>query len=97
MMRILKRSEPTASNTYARYERHKFDLPQGKLNGANSETCSSGLASVVSSVNASLISDCEGREYQRLEYTPYDETWVEMVDPNGFANLPYKFTGKERD
>ena len=27
--------------------------------------------------SASLISDTNGNEYQRIEYTPYGETWVE--------------------
>ncbi|MBP5438077.1 MAG: RHS repeat-associated core domain-containing protein, partial [Treponema sp.] len=47
--------------------------------------------------SASLISDCEGNEYQRIEYTPYGEIWVEKTENNGLAYLPYKFTGKEID
>ncbi len=47
--------------------------------------------------SASLISDCEGNEYQRIEYTPYGEIWVEKTENNGLAYLPYKFTGKEMD
>ena len=48
--------------------------------------------------SASLISDYKGDEYQRIEYTPYGETWVEKTDPQKNLNfLPYKFTGKEMD
>lgn len=37
-------------------------------------------------------------EYQRIEYTPYGETWVEKTDPQkNFSFLTYKFTGKEMD
>lgn len=48
--------------------------------------------------SASLISDYKGEEYQRIEYTPYGEIWVEKTDPNTNLNfLPYKFTAKEMD
>ena len=48
--------------------------------------------------SASLISDYKGDEYQRIEFTPYGEIWVEKTDPNANLNfLPYKFTAKEMD
>ncbi len=47
--------------------------------------------------SASLITDCNGEEYQRIEYTPYGETWVEKTSNKGSEYLPYKFTGKEMD
>ncbi|MDY6031635.1 MAG: toxin TcdB middle/N-terminal domain-containing protein, partial [Treponemataceae bacterium] len=47
--------------------------------------------------SASLISDYKGDEYQRIEYTPYGETWVEKTSNTGDAFLPYKFTAKEQD
>ena len=47
--------------------------------------------------SASLISDYKGDEYQRIEYTPYGETWVEKTQNTGLEYLPYKFTGKEMD
>ena len=47
--------------------------------------------------SASLITDCNGNEYQRIEYTPYGETWVEKTQNNGLEYLPYKFTAKEQD
>ena len=47
--------------------------------------------------SASLISDYKGYEYQRIEYTPYGETWVEKTSNTGLEYLPYKFTAKELD
>ena len=47
--------------------------------------------------SASLISDYKGDEYQRIEYTPYGETWVEKTQNTGLEFLPYRFTGKEID
>lgn len=41
--------------------------------------------------SASLISDYKGDEYQRIEYTPYGETWVEETGNTGLEYLPYKF------
>ena len=47
--------------------------------------------------SATLISDYKGDEYQRIEYTPYGETWVEKTQNTGLEYLPYKFTDKEID
>ena len=47
--------------------------------------------------SASLISDYKGDEYQRIEYTPYGETWVEKTQNTGLEYLAYKFTAKELD
>ncbi|MCI5696988.1 MAG: RHS repeat-associated core domain-containing protein [Spirochaetia bacterium] len=47
--------------------------------------------------SATMITDWEGKEYQRIEYTPYGETWVEKTNNSGSEFLPYKFTGKEVD
>ena len=47
--------------------------------------------------SASLITDYEGKEYQRLEYTPYGELWVEKTSNTGLEYIQYKFTGKEMD
>ena len=47
--------------------------------------------------SASLISDYKGDEYQRIEYAPYGETWVEKTQNTGLEYLPYKFTAKEQD
>ncbi|MGI5057523.1 toxin TcdB middle/N-terminal domain-containing protein, partial [Treponema socranskii] len=49
--------------------------------------------------SAQLITDFEGNEYQRIEYTPYGELWVEKKTEReeGLRYLPYKFTAKEQD
>ena len=49
--------------------------------------------------SAQLITDYEGNEYQRIEYTPYGELWVEKKTEHeeGLRYLPYKFTAKEQD
>ena len=47
--------------------------------------------------SASLITDYKGDEYQRIEYTPYGETWVEKTINTGLEYLPYRFTAKELD
>ena len=46
--------------------------------------------------SASLITDYKGNEFQRIEYTPYGETWVEKHNIINYY-MPYKFTGKEKD
>jgi RHS repeat-associated protein len=43
-----------------------------------------------------LVTDFEGGEYERIEYTPYGESWIEKTQ-DGLELLPYKFTGKELD
>ena len=47
--------------------------------------------------SAHFITDYQGNEYQRVEYTPYGEEWVELKGDGGEQYLPYKFTGKEQD
>jgi RHS repeat-associated protein len=48
--------------------------------------------------SAQLVTDYRGRLYERLEYTPYGETWIEekYADDDETA-VPYRFTGKELD
>lgn len=46
---------------------------------------------------AQLISNAEGEEYERIEYTPYGELWIEKASTAGNMDIPYRFTGKERD
>jgi len=46
--------------------------------------------------SAQLITDWRGEEYERIEYTPYGELWVEKVK-NGHESINYRFTGKEMD
>jgi RHS repeat-associated protein len=46
--------------------------------------------------SAHLVTDYQGKEYERIEYTPYGESWIEK-NFDGLELLPYKFTGKELD
>ncbi len=48
--------------------------------------------------SAQLVTDYEGNEYQRLEYTPYGETWMDLkAETSLILKLPYKFSAKELD
>ncbi len=46
--------------------------------------------------SATVLTDSDGDVYQRIEYTPYGECWVE-TEAEDLNYLPYKFTGKEMD
>lgn len=47
--------------------------------------------------SASLVTNSNGEIYERLEYTPYGEIWVDICEETGLLYLPYKFSAKERD
>jgi RHS repeat-associated protein len=47
--------------------------------------------------SAQVISDVRGEEYERIEYTPYGEVWIERKGAVSNLDIPYRFTGKERD
>jgi RHS repeat-associated protein len=47
--------------------------------------------------SAQLITDYRGEEYERFEYTPYGEVWIEKASAVSALDVPYRFTGKERD
>jgi RHS repeat-associated protein len=50
--------------------------------------------------SAQVVTNHEGQLYERLEYTPYGETWIEWKNPGlrlEEAAMPYRFTGKELD
>jgi RHS repeat-associated protein len=47
--------------------------------------------------SAQLISNVDGEEYERIEYTPYGELWIEKASAATNIDIPYRFTGKERD
>ncbi len=50
--------------------------------------------------SASLITDPEGEIYERIEYTPGEEMWVELQedDASSYLNMiPFRYTGKELD
>ena len=46
--------------------------------------------------SAQLVTDYQGEEYERIEYTPYGETWIEKTS-DGLDLIPFRFTGKELD
>ena len=47
--------------------------------------------------SAQLITDSSGHEYQRTEYTPYGELWVDKIENPLYVYMPYKFNAKELD
>jgi RHS repeat-associated protein len=47
--------------------------------------------------SAQVISNWKGEEYERIDYTPYGELWIEKVSSADDIDIPYRFTGKERD
>lgn len=42
------------------------------------------------------VTDYEGRRFERLEYTPYGELWIEKRY-SSIESTPFRFTGKELD
>ncbi len=46
--------------------------------------------------SAQFVSDYRGSEYERIEYTPYGEIWVDN-NPDELMKVPYRFTGEELD
>jgi RHS repeat-associated protein len=49
--------------------------------------------------SAQVVTNHAGQLYERLEYTPYGETWIEWRNAGvqQGETTPYRFTGKERD
>jgi RHS repeat-associated protein len=47
--------------------------------------------------SARLISNADREEYERMEYTPYGEVWIEKASTASNIDIPWRFTGKERD
>ena len=47
--------------------------------------------------SAQLITDYQGNEYERLEYTPYGELWINHKKEGVIDSMPYRFTGQELD
>ena len=43
-----------------------------------------------------LVTDPRGELYERVEYTPYGELWIEQ-QREGQKKIPFRFTGKELD
>jgi len=46
--------------------------------------------------SAQVVSDYRGDPYERMEYTPYGELWVEEKS-DAFDRIPFRFTAKEWD
>jgi RHS repeat-associated protein len=46
--------------------------------------------------SAQLVTDYHGAEYERIEYTPHGELWVEKTSES-LDKIPFRFTGKELD
>ncbi|MEM5948949.1 RHS repeat-associated core domain-containing protein [Spirochaetia bacterium 38H-sp] len=47
--------------------------------------------------SAQLVTDYRGEIYERIEYTPYGEVWIESKAGSGLYSTPYRFTGNELD
>ncbi|MGB4270654.1 MAG: RHS repeat-associated core domain-containing protein, partial [Spirochaetota bacterium] len=47
--------------------------------------------------SSSVLTTNNGTYYERIEYLPYGETWVEDSAQSSGYSTPYKFTGKELD
>jgi RHS repeat-associated protein len=47
--------------------------------------------------SAQLVTNYRGEQYEHIEYTPYGELWVEVTALFDELDVPYRFTGKERD
>jgi RHS repeat-associated protein len=47
--------------------------------------------------SAQMITNYQGEEYERIEHTPYGELWIEKASSVSEVDIPYRFTGKERD
>ncbi|ORC29592.1 hypothetical protein B4O97_18900 [Marispirochaeta aestuarii] len=50
--------------------------------------------------SAHCITDPQGNPYERIEYTPYGEMWIEIQEDEATASynyIPFRFTAKEYD
>jgi RHS repeat-associated protein len=47
--------------------------------------------------SAQAVTNVRGEEYERIEYTPYGEIWIDNASAASNLDIPYRFTGKERD
>jgi RHS repeat-associated protein len=47
--------------------------------------------------STSVVTDHNGEVYERLEYTPYGETWLDETSGNTYFDTPYRFSAKEKD
>ena len=47
--------------------------------------------------STSVVTDRDGEVYERLEYTPYGETWLDETNGDTYFDTPYRFSAKEKD
>jgi RHS repeat-associated protein len=47
--------------------------------------------------STSVVTDHNGEVYERLEYTPYGETWLDETSGDTYFDTPYRFSAKEKD
>ncbi len=47
--------------------------------------------------STSVVTDRDGEVYERLEYTPYGETWLDEASGDTYFDTPYRFSAKEKD
>jgi RHS repeat-associated protein len=47
--------------------------------------------------STSVVTDHNGEVYERLEYTPYGETWLDETNGDTYFDTPYRFSAKEKD
>jgi len=47
--------------------------------------------------STSVVTDSNGEVYERLEYTPYGETWLDETSSDTYFDTPYRFSAKEKD
>jgi len=47
--------------------------------------------------SVSVVSNHRGEPYERVEYLPFGEIWIEEADPATAGYIPFRFTSKELD
>ena len=47
--------------------------------------------------SVSVVSNHRGEPYERVEYLPFGEIWIEETDPATAGYIPFRFTSKELD
>lgn len=87
--------ERTAKHIFLGSERIVTKLNSAKYPTYSEESASTYYYHSDHLGSASVITDNDGREYERIEYTPYGEVWIDKASAT--YKTPYRFTGKERD
>ena len=47
--------------------------------------------------SAQTVTDWQGMLYERVEYAPYGDTWIDWKTTSAVHTTPFRFTGKEMD